>query len=121
MEEDELIDEPTIQKRPFNKSPLLYGLVTIVMAGFVFRNMHWPGSSLLMLFGGGFSVGYCVTLLIFYHRHAVIENVIFALYVSGITVFVINTYNSMGWMLYAGALLLTLLLSWYFLKDREIS
>ncbi|HYG52352.1 MAG TPA: hypothetical protein VD905_15685 [Flavobacteriales bacterium] len=121
MDQDELIDDPQEGKRPFNKSPLLYSLVTIVVAGFLMRKMHWPGASLFALLGCGISTGYLVGLIFFFRQHQFFENIVFVMYSAGITVFVINTYNSKGWAVYGVSLLITALLTWNFLKERDIS
>lgn len=120
MDHEDLLDQPT-QPKKFNKNPLLYMLVSLCFIGFLFLRMHWPGAGLLIIFGGGLSVGYVAALLTRFGEHYFFENTGFVLYGSFVTFSVLDRFAPQGWYLYFGTLALTLTVFFFYLREKEIS
>lgn len=122
MEANELLDEPARQpRRKFNKNPLLYGMATLFLAGFFFKQNHWPGAAILILFGGGLSVGYIAGLLVYFKQHFFFEIAGMFLYASFITFIILRDFNLYGWICFAGMAVVVFIITTFLLREKEIT
>lgn len=120
MSNSEILDQETKNPKSFNKNILLYVLVSMTLLGVYFKQMHWPGSGLLLLIFGGIGVGYSVGLLFYYKYHYFFEIVGLIFYASCIPLFLYKTFNQDGMMLFSGIAVASCALTVILLRGREI-
>lgn len=118
---DDLIDQPSDNQKKFNKNNLLYALCFVVFIGFMFKQMHWPGSGVLLVVGGGLSVGYCGGLLIFFKQHFLFEVLGMILYAAIISSQVVYYLSKEGVLIFLSLFAASTALTFILLKDRKIT
>ncbi|MFZ5553293.1 MAG: hypothetical protein ACOZCO_09275 [Bacteroidota bacterium] len=115
---DEILDDE--RKKPVkkvNRYLPAYILLALLGVGFLFKNMHWPGSGLIILVSLSLLASYAACSIYYYYKNDWISNIGFAAFIVITLRYILTNFIDLGWYV-AGGVFTAGFIVFFFLAKR---